>query len=384
MRRTATIFLSGDVMTGRGIDQILPCPSMPQLFEPSVDSATTYVELAERATGPIPRPVGFDYVWGDVPAEFDRLRPDARIVNLETAITTSNDASPQKSIHYRMHPSNIECLAAVKLDCCVLANNHCMDWGRSGLAETLTSLQLSGIRTAGAGANALTARAPAAIAVDGQARLLVFSFCSEDSGVPRDWAATANRSGVNLLADLSTNSADTAAHQIASQSSSADLVIASIHWGGNWGYEVSERQREFAHRLIDTAGVDLVHGHSSHHAKGIEIYKRKAILYGCGDLLNDYEGIRGYESFRGDLGLMYFATLDADSGDLVHLAMTPTQMRRMRVRRASSADLTWLKMTMHRECQKHATDVIAHADGTLRLKWPAAMRLPHDDTNQRS
>jgi poly-gamma-glutamate capsule biosynthesis protein CapA/YwtB (metallophosphatase superfamily) len=50
-----------------------------------------------------------------------------------------------------------------------------------------------------------------------------------------------------------------------------------------------------AYAFIDTAGIDVIHGHSSHHAKPIEIYRGKLILYGCGDFLNDYEGMRAYE-----------------------------------------------------------------------------------------
>ena len=49
-----------------------------------------------------------------------------------------------------------------------------------------------------------------------------------------------------------------------------DVVVVSIHWGGNWGYEISKAQCEFARTLIDL-GVDIVHGHSSHHVKGIEV-----------------------------------------------------------------------------------------------------------------
>lgn len=79
----------------------------------------------------------------------------------------------------------------------------------------------------------------------------------------------------------------------------------------------------FAHRLIDEAGVDIIHGHSSHHVKAIEVYKDKLILYGCGDFLNDYEGIGGYEEFRADLALMYFATVEPSTGKVFDLHMTP-------------------------------------------------------------
>ena len=55
-RDLVTLFLCGDVMTGRGIDQVLPHRSDPRLFEPVVRSATEYVKLAEQEHGPIPSP----------------------------------------------------------------------------------------------------------------------------------------------------------------------------------------------------------------------------------------------------------------------------------------------------------------------------------------
>ena len=59
-----TLFLCGDVMLGRGVDQILPHPGDPAIFEPGAGSAHDYVRLAERRSGAVPAPVAFDYVWG--------------------------------------------------------------------------------------------------------------------------------------------------------------------------------------------------------------------------------------------------------------------------------------------------------------------------------
>src|SRR5262245_48429269 len=106
------LFLSGDVMTGRGIDQALPHPGNPALYEAWVRDARDYVRLAERASGPIPRPVDGAYLWGDALAELERAQAEVRIVNLETSITASEDCWPDKPIHYRMHPRNIGCLTA--------------------------------------------------------------------------------------------------------------------------------------------------------------------------------------------------------------------------------------------------------------------------------
>ena len=113
---TITLFLAGDVMTGRAIDQVLPHAGSPRIFEPYSSSALDYLRLAERASGEIPYPVAFDYIWGDALAVLSEATPAARIINLETAVTRRGTAWPRKGIQYRMHPDNIPCLTAGSLN----------------------------------------------------------------------------------------------------------------------------------------------------------------------------------------------------------------------------------------------------------------------------
>ncbi|HEX9174262.1 MAG TPA: CapA family protein [Telluria sp.] len=365
--RAVKLFLCGDVMTGRGIDQILPHAGKPHLYESCVRSALGYVQLAEETSGPIPRPADFAYIWGDALDALRRVAPDLRIINLETAVTTSEDAWPDKGINYRMHPDNLPCLAAAGINCCVLANNHVMDWGYQGLQETLACLHRAGIATAGAGLDAAQAAAPALLDVPGKGRVLVFAWATEDSGVPAEWRADPARPGVNFLPELTARGIETIAHQVRAVKRAGDLAVASIHWGGNWGFGVSAQQRNFAHRLIEAAAVDVVHGHSSHHVKGIEVYRDKPILYGCGDFLNDYEGIAGHEQFRGDLALMYFPTLEA--GRLTRFAMTATQTRHFRANYAPQSGVQWLMETLNREGRQFGTQVARLGEQDLLLNW---------------
>ena len=363
-----TIFMCGDVMTGRGIDQILPHPSGPAIHEPFMKSALGYVELAEQAHGPIPRPAGFSYIWGDALGEFGRAAPDVKIINLETSVTRSADYE-EKGINYRMHPDNIPCLTAAGIDCCALANNHVLDWGVSGLKETLATLKNAGLAGCGAGENVREASAPAVMGT-ARGRVLVFSMGSVTSGIPRGWAAGEDRPGVNLLEDFSYGKILALKEKMEKHPRrEGDIVIASIHWGENWGYDVPEEMRRFAHLLIDEAGVDVIHGHSSHHPRGIEVHGGKLILYGCGDFINDYEGISGYEEFRGELGLMYFAKADPADGKLISLRMTPTIARRFRVNRVAPSDALWLRDILTREGRRFGTRVRAGADGRLDLEW---------------
>ncbi len=364
-----TLFLCGDVMTGRGIDQVLPHPSDPIIYESYMQSAIGYVELAEMVNGPIQKPVDFSYIWGDSLEELERVAPDLRIINLETSVTKSDDYWIGKGINYRMHPENIGCLTIAKIDYCSLANNHVLDWGYAGLTETLATLKKANIHSAGAGEMLQEAKKPVVMEVEGKGRVIVFSFGLETSGIPISWAASEDKPGVNLLKNLSDEIVWVIKEKIVQVEKQGDIVIASIHWGRNWGYEIPPEQKDFAYRLIDNAGVDVVHGHSSHHVKGIEVYKEKPIIYGSGDFINDYEGIRGYEGFRSDLTLMYFVSMDPSTGKLVHMHMTPMQIKNFKANRASRADALWLRDVINREGKKFGTRAEINQDNTLTLKW---------------
>jgi poly-gamma-glutamate synthesis protein (capsule biosynthesis protein) len=363
------LFLAGDVMTGRGIDQVLPHPGDPGLHERWVRSAVEYVRLAERAHGEIPQPVGFDYVWGDALEAWEWLAPDVRIVNLETAITVSAAAAPRKGIHYRMHPDNSPCLAAARLDACALANNHVLDWGEAGLAETLSGLDRIGIAHAGAGRNLEEARAPALLPVAGGASVLVYSWGSTSSGIPAAWAAGEATPGVDLLPDLSEATVEGIARRAEAVRRPGDLVVASIHWGPNWGWEIAPDRRRFSRRLVEVAGVDLVHGHSSHHPLGIEVHRGRPVLHGCGDFLTDYEGIGGHEEYRPDLAVGYFVDLDRATGELAGMALVPFRLRRFRLERAPAEAVAWLAATLDRESRPLGARVRRASDGELSLAW---------------
>lgn len=358
------IFLCGDVMTGRGVDQVMSHPCDPELREDYVQSATEYVRLAEAENGGIPRPVVPSYVWGAALDELNRARPDVRIINLETSITRSKEFET-KGINYRMSPENADCLAAAAIDCCVLANNHILDFGRRGLLDTLSALDRLHIKPAGAGRNLAQAGSPAILDVAGKARVLIWSFASTTSGVPRSWAATPENSGVSLLPDMSEASVARICEQIECVRQPRDVIIISLHWGPNWGYDVPDEWTRFAHALIAKANVSIIHGHSSHHAKAIDVYRNRLVLYGCGDFLNDYEGIGGHESYRGDLALMYFADVDPITKDVVALEVVPFRVQRFQLVRASKQDNDWLGQTLDRESQRFSTCLGQSAEGRL-------------------
>ncbi len=358
------LFLAGDVMTGRGIDQILPRPVEPALREPYVQSARTYVELAEQVSGPVPAPVEPAYVWGDGLSMLREARPDVRIVNLETSITTSSEFWPSKTVHYRMHPENVGCLQAAELDVCVLANNHILDFGHRGLVDTMATLQTAGIDTAGAGRDLGEARRPAIAMVGAHTRVLVAGVGSETSGIPAAWAATGARAGVDVVPDLEERTARELAARVEGHRQAGDIVVVSLHWGSNWGFEISQQMVRFARALVD-GGIDVVHGHSSHHVRPIEVYRGKLILYGAGDLITDYEGIRGYEAYRGELGAMVLPVLSSQDGTLRRLTIAPTRMQRLQLASPSPDDAAWLLSTLNRISARFGTRFEPGPNGSL-------------------
>lgn len=362
-----TLFLCGDVMTGRGIDQILPQPSDPILHEPHLRDARQYVELAERLHGPIPRRCVPGYPWGEALPILAAMKPDVRIVNLETSITTRNDWCRDKEIHYRMHPANMACLTAARIDVAVLANNHTLDWGSDGLLQTIGCLERAGIRTTGAGPDISATRSPAVIQRRDGGRVLVLGVGSPTSGIPDDWEVGDERPGINLVRILAMPGADRLAERLEGASRPGDIRVLSIHWGSNWGHEIPDGFRAFAHRLIDSGSVDVVHGHSSHHVRPIEIYRDKLVLYGCGDFVNDDEGIGGHERYRGDLACMFFPTIDPATGKLLGLRIVPLQSRRFRLERVGAEDLQWLAESLTRTSGARGGSFEVESDGGVRL-----------------
>lgn len=363
---TLRLFLGGDVMTGRGIDQALSFPGDAELRERYALTATAYVRLAEQANGPFTIPIAPDALWGAARDAWQVLAPDLRLMNLETAITSCDDFAP-KGINYRMNPANMAALAASGVDAFALANNHVLDFGPAGLAGTLEALDAAGIAAAGAGADLAQARRPAVIETK-EARLLFYSVATPDSGVPTCWAAGRASPGLALI-EPTERAAMELARQVAGERESGDVVVISIHWGSNWGYQIPEAHRRFAHALIDSANVSIIHGHSSHHPRPIEVYRGRLVLYGCGDFLNDYEGIRGYESFRSDLVAAYFADVDIATGDLVRLVIAPLRLRRFRLEPTTEADSAWLASRLAAHGRELGVRIQSSSTGFLEASW---------------
>ena len=295
----------------------------------------------------------------------DAERPDVRIVNLESAVTRSDDPAPGKAVHYRMHPDNLDALAVAAPDVCTLANNHVLDFGVAGLEETLQVLHDAGLATAGAGRHAAAAREPAVVDLGSGRRVLVVALGTTSSGVPPEWAAT-DHPGVHLVVRPTSAAAEAVLDLVRSRRRPGDVVVASVHWGSHWGHQLPDDHLAFGHALVD-GGVDVVHGHSSHHPRPVEPYRDGLVLHGCGDLVNDYEGIRGHEAYRSDLRLLYLVRVDVGRRRVVGLRMVPLRARRLRLERAGAEEVEWLATMLDRASRPVGGHVVATPDGELAL-----------------
>src|SRR5690606_14557861 len=135
------------------------------------------------------------------------------------------------------------------------------------------ALNRVGIAAVGAGRDQREASAPLVHPLSGEHRIIVLAYGSTDSGVPQHWAAREGSPGLKVLGDYSKPTVASIADLVRAIKRPGDVVIVSIHWGSNWGYQIRDVHRRFAHALIENANVDVVHGHSSHHVRVCEVWR---------------------------------------------------------------------------------------------------------------
>lgn len=222
-----------------------------------------------------------EFPWGDT---LPLLRSaDVLVGNLEFVLADDGRPWPGKTFHFRADPEAVACLEAAGFALVSVANNHVLDFGADAAMATLATLAERGIRFAGAGPDAETARRPAVIRHDG----LTIGMLAFTDNEP-DWEAGPASPGVrHVPVDPEDSRAVDLLAAVARERKLLDLLIVSAHWGGNWGVDVPRSHRRFGRALVD-AGADVVFGHSPHIVRGIEVYRGRPILYGTGDFVDDY------------------------------------------------------------------------------------------------
>jgi len=139
--------------------------------------------------------------------------------------------------------------------------------------------------------------------------------------------------------------------------------------GSNYCWNPPATFQRFAHSLIDECGIDIIHGHSSHHIQGIEIYKDKPIVYGCGDFIDDYAVDQEY---RNNLGFLYKLTMKVNptvhSCSVSHIELVPTKISQFQATtEMSREERQWLGRSMGILCERLGTRTQTKPNGNLEV-----------------
>jgi poly-gamma-glutamate capsule biosynthesis protein CapA/YwtB (metallophosphatase superfamily) len=200
---------------------------------------------------------------------------DFRLVNLEAPITAGRkeDRILKTGPHIQASAETIlPVLAGLRVDLAALANNHILDYGRSGLEETLRHLKDAGIGAVGAGPDAASAAAPYVLEKDGS-RLAVLNFGENE------WSgAGPGRAGANTL-DLVEN-----VRQIREARRACDAVLVVIH-GGQEDYHFPTPRMVRQYRFLAENGASAIVGHHPHCIGGFEVHQGCPIFYSLGNFL---------------------------------------------------------------------------------------------------
>jgi poly-gamma-glutamate synthesis protein (capsule biosynthesis protein) len=267
--------------------------------------------------------------WGDVLPLFQSS--DWRFCNLECVVSDLvPERPPPKVFHFRSDARNVAVLQAAGIDAVSCANNHSLDFGPEAMLDMLQILDEAGIAHAGAGGDLEQASRPALTTTRSGTRVAVIA-CTDNEP---DWAAGDRTPGVYFVpADVDQADASGLFSQVRGARELADLVVVSLHWGSNWGFQPEPGHRELAGAVVE-AGANLVFGHSCHVFRGVEVCRGVPIVYSAGDFVDDY-AIDPVA--RNDWSLVHFLDLDGDRG---RLRLRPAVIEDMHARLARGAEAT--------------------------------------------
>jgi poly-gamma-glutamate capsule biosynthesis protein CapA/YwtB (metallophosphatase superfamily) len=236
---------------------------------------------------------------------------DLAMVNLETAVTGRGIEEP-KQFHFRAPDTAYEAIKAAGVDAVSIANNHALDYGRVGLADTVAAAQRAGVPAIGAGANAAAAYAPWITQVKG-VRIAVLAL-SQIAELWTSWQATDNEAGIAMARDRSR-----AVAAVRAARAKADIVVVYVHWGVEGSACPSAEMRTFAQAMAQ-AGADVVVGTHAHLLLGDGWIGKTYVQYGLGNFLWWRD-----DSFSNDTGVL---TVTIHGGRVVGTALVPASISR--------------------------------------------------------
>jgi poly-gamma-glutamate synthesis protein (capsule biosynthesis protein) len=267
--------------------------------------------MLDASSRPVMDKEGYDYVFAQVRPFFS----GSHIVfgNLEGPLTDHGAQEQDKRFTFRSPPDKVS--AALKnagINVVTLANNHTLDYGAEGLAQTLETLDAAGIRHVGAGPNITAARQPAIMEVNGKkVALLGYSIT-----LPENFYATEHRPGTAFAYEEQVQADIIAARK------QADIVLVAFHWGQEGKTQLREYQTRIGRLAIDS-GASAVIGHHPHILQGIEKYHGGIILYSMGNF--------AFASYSSHSTRSAIAQLHFRKGRLQELRMIPLNVNNFEV-----------------------------------------------------
>jgi poly-gamma-glutamate synthesis protein (capsule biosynthesis protein) len=335
--------------------QTTPLPAAPVEGSNEIRISAVGDIMLDGTARPVLQENGYDY-------PFVNIRPLFRgsqvvIGNLEGPLTTRGEMEQDKTYTFRSPPDKVsKALVNAGFNVVTLANNHTLDFGAQGLADTIDALDGAGILHVGAGADLASARRAAIMTVNGQ-RIAFLGYSvtlPETFYAARDKAGTAFAHEAHVRAD------------VAAARSQADIVIVSFHWGQEGKTELRDYQVRLGRAAID-AGAQAVLGHHPHILQAIEHYRDGIILYSLGNFT--------FGSYSMKSAYSAVAQITFRHGRLSGVQMVPIKVNNFEVqfqpRVLAGAEANSVIDTLQRLSEMQHTTVV-NTNGVARVQLPQA------------
>jgi len=201
---------------------------------------------------------------------------DFTALNLETSVTSRGIPQP-KTFHFRTTPTAFTALRDAGVNLVNMANNHVLDYGQVGLADTLAAAKASGLPYVGIGTNAAAAWTPYVATIKGTK--VAFIGVSQVAELASSWVATSSRPGeANAINLRRTLNAVRAARRL------APVVVVFLHWGTEGTACPDANQLALAPKLA-AAGATIIVGSHAHMLQGSGWLHHTFVAYGMGNFL---------------------------------------------------------------------------------------------------
>lgn len=255
-KEDASIAVTGDVMFARKMPNVLSMDSSP--FS-GVSDVTSNVDLL--------------------------------LINFENAATSSGDAL-KGDVPLKCDPSYVPLAKANNVTVAGLANNHAIDYGITGMQDTLENLKSADITPMGAGNTEDEAHQAVVKDVNGR-KVTILNYMDSENFAEYSYEAMPYANGSNP--GYSAYDSEDAQKQIA-ENNDSDLIVAYLHFGNEYSNSPNENQVKIAHELIDY-GADVVVGSHPHVTQGIEMYNGKPIFYSLGNFIFDQSNTATHSAY---------------------------------------------------------------------------------------